>query len=642
MSIGEARTLAPGTEVSVRGVVIAEAGRLGTPPLLAIADATGGVAVRVSEATRVLPRGSLVEVRGEIASPYGQTEIRPGGEEIAVLGTAPAPAPAALEAGAIGESNEGRLARVRGTIIVSAVRATSGDLAFTITGDDGASLRVLADASAGLDAASLRKGLEATFTGVVGQRASHKGALDGYRLWLRDERDIARIAGGSPTSSPGASAPPASGAAAAPRVSVARALGMEGRRVTVEGVLTVDRSLLDATGRRTILQDRTGAIEILLDAPDGALRKGVRVRVTGMVGRAWGAPRLRAEDARVTGRGAAAALALRTEARERHEWRLVRVTGAIVEVHRSGDRWTAELANGSLRLPVHGLPGAGIESSTVYEGRRATVTGIVKRPYPTAKDRRFAIVPRGPADLVLGPVAPSGSPGTAAPGTATGPGGATASAPAPAGSPGMDAGVPDADLAELAMHVGHRVRVGGLVIEIDGNDLFVDDGTALGTIALTGAAVDLAALLWPGDALNATGTPERRDEAIVVVVSDPGDVELVGDLGGASEPGNESPADEPPADEGAGQAHPSDGSADHAGGAVRAGLGAGFGLDPAPAGLGSLALVAALSVLVTVARRHRARRLLQARIAARLEALGLAGQPRPDTGSRPSDAATPS
>jgi hypothetical protein len=206
----------------------------------------------------------------------------------------------------------------------------------------------------------------------------------------------------------------------------------------------------------------------------------------------------------------------------------------------------------------------------------------------------------------------------------------------------MDAGLPDADLAELAMHVGHRVRVGGLVIEIDGNDLFVDDGTALGTIALTGAAVDLAALLWPGDALNATGTPERRDDAIVVVVSDPGDVDLVGDLGGASEPGNESPADEPPADEGAGQAHPSDGSADHAGGAARAGLGAGFGLDPAPAGLGSLALVAALSVLVTVARRHRARRLLQARIAARLEALGLAGQPRPDTGSRPSDAATPS
>ena len=44
----------------------------------------------------------------------------------------------------------------------------------------------MADGSAGLDTSLLRKGTDATLTGIVGQRASRKGALDGYRLWVRD------------------------------------------------------------------------------------------------------------------------------------------------------------------------------------------------------------------------------------------------------------------------------------------------------------------------------------------------------------------------------------------------------------------------------------------------------------------------
>jgi hypothetical protein len=47
---------------------------------------------------------------------------------------------------------------------------------------------------------------------------------------------------------------------------------------------------------------------------------------------------------------------------------------------------------------------------------------------------------------------------------------------------------------------------------------------------LAGDAADLVALLEPGDALNVTGVVERRDE-LVVVVSDPADLVLVGDLG---------------------------------------------------------------------------------------------------------------
>lgn len=190
LSIADARMVPVEGMAAVRGVVVAEAGRLGIPPLVVLADQTGGIPIRLADGMPAPPRGALVEARGRIAAPYGQTELRlvPGGLAPAGMGSVPEPLP--LEAGAAGEATEGRLVRVRGTIAASASRTTSGDLVLTITGDDGASLRVTADASAGLDPAVLRRGGSAAFTGIVGQRASRKGALDGYRLWLRDPGDV--------------------------------------------------------------------------------------------------------------------------------------------------------------------------------------------------------------------------------------------------------------------------------------------------------------------------------------------------------------------------------------------------------------------------------------------------------------------
>src|SRR6185503_450596 len=45
-SIAAVRLLAVGRQVTVAGVVTAEAGRLGSPPLLAIQDDTGAIVVR--------------------------------------------------------------------------------------------------------------------------------------------------------------------------------------------------------------------------------------------------------------------------------------------------------------------------------------------------------------------------------------------------------------------------------------------------------------------------------------------------------------------------------------------------------------------------------------------------------------------
>ena len=160
----------------MRGVVVAEPGRLGAPPLLAIADQTGGVAVKLPDEIPDPARGAMVEVRGTVADPYGQVEIRPGSDAFTSIGTGPLPAAMTRPAGSIGEGDEGRLVRVSGTIDASAGRSTSNDLSFSITGADGGTLRVLADASSGMDAELFRKGATVALTGVVGQRASRKGA----------------------------------------------------------------------------------------------------------------------------------------------------------------------------------------------------------------------------------------------------------------------------------------------------------------------------------------------------------------------------------------------------------------------------------------------------------------------------------
>ena len=86
-----------GGSVYVRGVVIAEAGRLGTPPLFAIGDATGGLPVKLADGQAAPARGTLVELRGTIAAPYGQTELRLASGGLSVLGAGTLPSPVAIE-----------------------------------------------------------------------------------------------------------------------------------------------------------------------------------------------------------------------------------------------------------------------------------------------------------------------------------------------------------------------------------------------------------------------------------------------------------------------------------------------------------------------------------------------------------------
>jgi uncharacterized protein YdeI (BOF family) len=75
--IANARRMPIGTVVSVAGIVTAQAGRLGAPPLIAIQDSSGGIVVRLPDGVASPTRGSRLEVRGPLADPYGQLEVRP-------------------------------------------------------------------------------------------------------------------------------------------------------------------------------------------------------------------------------------------------------------------------------------------------------------------------------------------------------------------------------------------------------------------------------------------------------------------------------------------------------------------------------------------------------------------------------------
>jgi hypothetical protein len=593
LDIVEARGAATGSVVTVEGVVTAEAGRLGLPPVFAIADGTGGIAVRLPDGMVAPGRGTLVRVRGALADPYGQLELRPASGGITALGQGSLPAPVRLTAVQLGEATEGRLAELTGTVTSTPRKSTSGDLAIDMVDSAGTPFRVIADGSSAVAAADLVKDHAYRLTGIVGQRASRKGALDGYRLYLRDHADIVAVAS---TGGPGSS--PSPGASAGTSVPVSTALALpDGTIVTIEATVTAGATLLDSSGRRIVVQDRSAGIEVLLPSGSEVPSVGIRVRVTGSTGLAWGAPRIAASQVTSLGGGAAPQpITLHRAPAERDEWQLVRLSGTVAKVSRIGERWRAEvtLADGTQVL-VQGQAGAGIPSTAIVVGRRITVTGIVRRPYPTASDRRFAILPRDRGDIALasgseGPGSPTGSSST----TETGAG----------ASNGADRVTPDTDLATLADSVGQRVKVGGLIVRIADDGFDLDDGTALARIELRGAMAALLSHLREHEAIAATGVVALVDGAPIVVVDDAGSLVRVGALG---------------------QALPIDGAVPSVSGggasAIAAGAAAGMGDAPVPGSVLVLAGLAALSVLATLVRRRLLRNRLRLALVGRLASL---------------------
>ena len=610
ITIADARGRPVGSVVTVVGVVTAETGRIGAPPVIAIADTTAGIAVRLPDGTAAPARGTQVRVSGATSAPYGQLEIRPASGGLTVLGIAALPQPLAVEGTDLGESTEARLVVLEGTQVGAPRKSATGDITIDVIDVAGTTIRVESDASSRITVADLKAGAAHRFVGIVGQRASRKGVLDGYRIWLRDRADIQAPlvqdpgASPGPTSGPGASPTPGA-SSGAPQLSIAAASGLDDAAASIAGVVIGAPGLLDSSGRLIVLEDETGGIEVLLPTDAPLPSAGARIRVTGTVGRAWGAPRLHATAIEVLEAHVdVAPVILSAAPGEAEEWQLVRIAGSVTKVTRLGDRWRADVRVGTADVLVTGLSGSGIPSTLLVEGRAATIVGIVRRPYPTATDRRWSVTPRGTFDIALGPASGSGHPGGAGPGGAGT--SASGSGAAYAGS-GASGSIPDVDLAALADHVGELVRIGGLVAGLTADGFTLDDGTAIGTIRLAGQAAAFHDLLEAGDAIGLVGRVERATGGYGLLVDDPAGLVRLGDLGEVvpiAATATIAPGSDP---------------AGHA--STTAGLGGSLGIGPGLPGLVGLLLVSMASLGLTFARRRQAHRRLVAVISSRVAAL---------------------
>ena len=622
-AIAAARSAAIGTTVHVRGVVTAEPGRVGLPPLGVVTDETGAIFIRFPDGV-VPARGALVEVAGRLFDPYGQLEIRPEAAGVRLIGAATLTLPLPIGAASLGELVEARLVTLDATVDAAIVRESGGDLVLRLRDAAGAPFIARATRSSGLQASVAQRGDRLRLVGIVGQRASTRGALDGYRLWLRDAGDVTRSAGATagPTPSPATAASPRPGPSVPPVTTIATAIGLGAGSVAVEGIVSVASTLLDATGRRSVVQDATAAIEFLVPRDASAPRPGDRVRVVGTVGRAYGAPRITATLLLALGHAAEPDPAtLAGPPSVALEWRLVVIEGTVTDQRRIGDRWRAEVATTAASIPVAGLPGAGIPATALVEGSRVRIVGIVRRPNPAATDQLFVVVPRSPADIrvlaratgstqTAGPGAGTSRVGVSSTSAASGRGGAAASTDTP---------VP-ADVANLAGLAGRSVRVGGLVVAVDATGLVLDDGTGTVRLDLAAEVRSLLPLLGPGDAVGAAGVVAAGTPP-VIRVTDAADLVRLGDLGEPLPLSDDVvPADGtdviPSEDPGARS------SSSLSSDAVAAGSAGNDALVPMTAGAGSVGALATAGGILVVVRRRRVRRTAQARIARRIAELG--------------------
>lgn len=255
--------------------------------------------------------------------------------------------------------------------------------------------------------------------------------------------------------------------------------------------------------------------------------------------------------------------------------------------------------------------GAGIASTAIVAGRSATITGIVKRPYSTATDRRFAVLPRASGDLSLAAAASGTSGGVTTGGGSAG--GGTSGGPADQQSADV---TPDTDLAVLGEHVGAHLRVGGLVASLQTDGFDLDDGTATAHLVLHADALALLPYLRTGDALAATGQVEELDSALIVVIAGAADLVRVDDLGQVLPAAMASTA-------------PTGGDlGPDARLATAGGIGSGIGSGPESVSLFAMAGLSLVSLIATVLRRRRARQRLRALIVARLVTLKPIGAER--------------
>jgi len=171
MPIAAARGQAPGTAVTIEGVVTVASGTIDDG--FALQDASGGIYI-----TRAFDKpaklGDRMLVSGKLAAPNKQVAIEPGLAEL--LGTGAASAPQEIRTGFAGPATEGRLIAIRGKII----REVENDPPWgrKIYLDDGSGpLLVFVSTKTKIDVSGLRAGQSLRIVGFSGRYEQHTELL---------------------------------------------------------------------------------------------------------------------------------------------------------------------------------------------------------------------------------------------------------------------------------------------------------------------------------------------------------------------------------------------------------------------------------------------------------------------------------
>ena len=195
--IRAARAAATGTGVRIRGVVTIPTGLLDEQTAV-VQDGTGAILLRLDGDAGRLRLGQRVELDGQRSTFAGMESLRVT-EPARSLGAGSEPAAREMRTGDVGEDHEALLVVVRGAIVASARRWSSGTVSFEI--DDGSGpLRISLPSSLRADSDSLGAGSWVEVRGVVGQETSGSKPNEGYRVWPRARSEVrvtAPVAGGS-------------------------------------------------------------------------------------------------------------------------------------------------------------------------------------------------------------------------------------------------------------------------------------------------------------------------------------------------------------------------------------------------------------------------------------------------------------
>ena len=473
LTIAAARAMPDGAAVAIRGVALTDSTFADGGGYLV--DATAGVAVLLSSGS--FARGSELVVHGTIDDRYAQRTIRADGAGVEILGTGADPVPLPASTAAIGESIEGVLVELSGTI-VGGQTTLAGGIAVQL--DDGSGeVRVFAGDATAIDTSTWSAGMSLHVVGVVGQRDSSGTGIAGYRVQPRDPADVLGVTpparpSPSPTSSPTSSASalptPTASASATPApsplvtISTARAAAT-GTRLRIRGVVTLPSGLVE-TGS-AVVQDASAGILVRLTADAGALRRGELVELSGTRSTKSGMLSLRiAEPPLRLGRASEpAATRLATgRAGESREARLVVARGAISgRVTRASTGSVAfDIDDGSGPLHVVVAPRTGIPTAKLAPGAWVEVRGVLGQVTTGSQPLRgYRVWPRAASDVTIVAAATRGA------GMATGAGG---SLPADGGAPttGGDEGGTPVDPRAAAESTGAIPDLGA-VTDVEGN-----------------------------------------------------------------------------------------------------------------------------------------------------------------------------